>query len=73
MSIQTIYVYLPDEAVDVWCPVKAEDLGGNRFKIIDITPNNEKWQFLTGDIVRCESRKFEDGTTGLAAVKKLKQ
>ena len=53
-----IYVYLLDEGTDVWRPVQAEKLGNNLFRIISINPDpdDEKWQFSTGNIVKCEER-----------------
>ena len=73
MNVCEIHVYLQDEGVDVWRPVKAEKIGINKYKIIginDYDPSNEKWQFSPGDIVECEERKFADGKSGLIAVKK---
>jgi len=74
MDIVEINISLLDEGVDCWRPVKAQKLGENKYKIIGIDnydPDNEKWQFLPGDIVVCEINKFSGGETGLIAVKKL--
>jgi hypothetical protein len=38
MKINTIYVYLPKEAVDCWYPARAEYLGGDRYRILDEAP-----------------------------------
>lgn len=59
---ETIYVYLLDEGTDVWRPVEAEELGNNRYRIISKNnkPEDEKWEFMTGDIVRCESKVLKD-------------
>ena len=53
-----IYVYLLDEGTHVWRPVQAEKLSDSLFRIISINPDpkDEKWQFSTGDIVKCEER-----------------
>lgn len=69
-----IYVYLLDEGVDAWRPVKAIKIGLNRYKIIGINnynPDDEKWQFLPDDVVECEEKKFADGKSGLVAVRKV--
>ena len=61
----TVYVYLPDEAVDVWRPVQAEPLGKGRFRILSENedPEDEKWEFGTGDIVCCVEKTLVEGTT----------
>jgi hypothetical protein len=58
LSIETIYVYLPEEAVDVWRPVAAEHLEGDVYRIVDGPPSDEVWQFNQGDIVRCRARRL---------------
>jgi hypothetical protein len=76
-NIVTIYIYLPDEAVDVWRPVEAENLGNNLFRIISNNEDteDEKWEFNKGDIVICEKKKLS-GSSGQAermvAIKKHK-
>lgn len=54
----TIYVYLPDEAVDVWRPVIAERLGPDLFRIADSVPEDEQWEFLPGQMVRVRERRL---------------
>lgn len=65
----TIYVLLPDEAVDVWRPVVAEPLGENYFEIDDqpYDRGSERWQFEPGAHVVCEGRDLE-GEAVLVAV-----
>ena len=65
-----IYVFLLDEAVDVWRPVQASKIARDRYRIsLDIVvPEGEVWEFGPGDIVRCEDRLFEGGKRGLVAV-----
>ena len=65
----TIYVALLHEGVDVWRPVDAEDLGDGVFRILvhDVGPH-ERWAFAPGARVRCETRTFADGESGLVAV-----
>jgi len=57
----TVYVYLPDEAVDVWRPVKGTVLGPDIVRIDDIVPEDEIWEFLPGEIVRVRERRLSDG------------
>ncbi len=58
-----IHVCLLDEGTDCWRPVEATPLGDNRFKIISENndPEDEQWQFATGDIVRCEEQVKAEG------------
>jgi len=67
-----IYVELLDEAVNVWRPVDAEHIDGDKFRIVSNNPDpdDEHWQFKTGEIVRCRPRKFADGA-GLVAIERL--
>lgn len=70
-SIAQIYVALLDEGVDVWRPVQAERLSGNRYRILDqhYDRSIETWQFEPGDVVLCEMIESSDGRI-LAATKK---
>jgi hypothetical protein len=67
-----IYVYLLDEGTDVWRPVDAILLQESIYQINpdSAIPETEIWQFLPGDIVRCEEKRFIKGR-GLVAVEKL--
>jgi hypothetical protein len=66
--METIYVRLLDEAVDVWRPVTAEALGGERYRIIsdNTDPEDEKWEFQTGDVVHCVEKELMDGTKSIS-------
>lgn len=64
---RTIYVALLEEATDVWCPVKAEHIGGDVFRIVSTIPDGDVWQFQPGERVRCRENEFQDGTKGLVA------
>lgn len=71
-----IYIPLLDEGTPVWRPVMAERLDQERFIIIsqNFDPEDEKWQFSTGDTVRCEMKELTDGGTKiivLVAVEKI--
>ena len=66
----TIYVALLGEGVDVWRPVEARPLGGDRFRIIGVNADvsDETWEFPAGALVRCEPKKHEDGKIVMTAV-----
>jgi hypothetical protein len=61
MQTETIYIYLPDEAVDVWRPVQAEKLEADLYRVLGPVPEGEVWQFQPGSIVRVQSTRLEDG------------
>ncbi len=63
-DLTRIYVYLDNEGTDVWRPVDAEHLGGDRYRIVSANadPENERWRFATGDVVRCVVRTLCDAT-----------
>jgi hypothetical protein len=65
---ETIYIRLLDEGTDVWRPVHALRIEGNRFRILDSKPEDETWPVESGQFVRCEERTFSDGTVGLVAI-----
>jgi hypothetical protein len=71
-AITTIYVYLLDEGTDVWRPVDATCIKGDTYQINpeSAIPETETWQFLPGDIVRCEEQGFSDGKH-LVAIEKM--
>ena len=59
----TIYVLLPDEAVDVWRPVLAERLGASIFRIAEQEYNrsDERWEFGPGEVVCCKPMQLSEG------------
>lgn len=67
-----IYVQLIGEAVDVWRPVLAEVVGDRTFRIVgeNPSPETETWAFVTGETVRCQERRFTDGSVGLVPVER---
>ena len=65
----TIYVALKDEGVPVWRPVSATQIGPSRFCIGGSVPEHEVWEFQPGQIVECETHRFEEGASGLVAVR----
>jgi hypothetical protein len=64
----SVYVALLDEGVDVWRPVAAQHVHGDEYELCGTVPDEEVWQFQPGEVVRCETRRFSDGTSGLVAV-----
>ena len=68
-----IYVYLLDEGTDVWAPVDAERVGDDLYRIVseNSDPDDECWEFTTGEVVRCIPRIFSGGAQGLVAVARL--
>jgi len=63
MGTRTIYVYLPDEAVDVWRPVEAEELDSGLYHILGPVPEEEIWEFPPGSVVRVEMKTLAHGVT----------
>ena len=59
---QIIYVYLPEEAVDVWAPVDAELILDNVYRILDCRGEDDAVQFGKGDLVRCRWEKKMNGS-----------
>ncbi len=71
-NTRDIFVCLPCEGVDVWRPVAAIHLHDDVYKIpCEVAvPEDEKWQFLPGDTVRCAQRTLDEGPA-LVAVEKV--
>jgi len=63
-----IYVPLLNEGTDVWRPVEAEHVGDDRYRIIQEQSQDEDWPVARGDIVKCESHRFADGTFHLVVI-----
>jgi len=59
VKIETIYIELLDEGVEVWRPVKAERRQDGLFRILS-GPSDEAevWKFPKGSVVRCEEKTF---------------
>lgn len=66
---EEIFVRLLDEAVEVWRPVQARNLGSDRYLILEQPYNREieRWEFEPGDKVSCAMVPAEGGEI-LAAV-----
>jgi hypothetical protein len=61
MGTRTIYVYMPDERVDTWRPVEAEELESGRYRILGPVPEDEIWEFLPGSIVGVQMKTLMSG------------
>jgi hypothetical protein len=61
--METIYVALLDEGVDVWRPIQARHISSDIYLIesVNMNPSLEKWEFDTGDYVKCEEREIVNG------------
>jgi hypothetical protein len=72
-AVTTIYVSLKNEGTDCWRPVEAESAGDNTFRIVSVNvdPDDQEWEFCTGDLVRCEPRVLSGGLGCLVAVERL--
>jgi hypothetical protein len=57
----TIYVELLDENVDVWRPVAALHVRDGVYRLSDVAPEEERWAFPPGSLVRVEERELSDG------------
>ena len=66
-DLVTIYVHLPDEAVDCWRPVQAVPQGADLFRIVSVNHDpDESWAFPSGQLVRCEAKRLSEGTVLVA-------
>lgn len=58
----TIFVYMPEEAVDTWRPVEAAEESQSLYRLdTAAVPEGEVWEFPPGSRVRCETRELYDG------------
>jgi hypothetical protein len=64
---EIIYLPLLDEGTDCWRPVQAQKIKDDVYEICSMQPEDENWAFTAGCRVRCRSRKFSSGETGLVA------
>lgn len=61
MTAVVVHMPLLDEGTDCWRPVQAEHLHDDLYRIIGHAPNDECWQFATGDVVRCRRATLRNG------------
>lgn len=60
---ETIYVALLDEGTEVWRPVQAVRRADDTYHITSKNddPELEQWEFPSGSVVRCGTRRLSDG------------
>ncbi|MDX6694106.1 MAG: hypothetical protein QOF02_1709 [Blastocatellia bacterium] len=68
-DLTEIYVYHTDKESSR--AVDARHLRGNLYQIVTEKPEDEQWEFATGDKVRCMRRRFDDGTVEMMAYAKV--
>jgi hypothetical protein len=64
MTTTTVYVRLLDEGTDVFRPTEAEQRPDGTYKLLptrDYDPDDEHWEFLPGQVVRCEHMHLHGG------------
>ncbi len=68
-----VYVPLLNEGVDVWKPLKALHQKENIYKIVseNSSSSDELWQYNLNDLVKCKTKKFEDGKVALVAYERI--
>jgi len=62
-----IYIPLADQP-NVLRASEAKAVGNGQFSVAGPVAAGERWQFMPGELVECESRKLPDGSKGLVAV-----
>jgi NAD(P)H-flavin reductase len=62
-QVDTVFVSLLDEGVDVWRPVSAQHIRDDVYRIVGQPPDpgDEKWEFLPGQHVRCRLQQLSEG------------
>lgn len=67
----TIYIRLLDEGTEVFRPTSAESVEGSLFKVLptsDYDPEDERWEFVPGSVVKGEKRRL-DGDEVMVAIR----
>lgn len=69
-----LYIRLIRPEGGLWRPVEGVKVSETDYRVVsDISdPENQTWEFNTGDVVRCQNHVFADGATGLIAVEKIR-
>jgi hypothetical protein len=62
-----IYIPLAGQP-SVLRPSEAKAVGNGHFAVSGPVAAGERWQFMPGELVECESRTLPDGSKGLVAV-----
>ena len=64
-----VFVALLGEGTKVWRPVITRQIANDLYQILGPVPENEEWEFQPGQVVSCEFRNFQNGSSGLVAVR----
>jgi hypothetical protein len=56
-----IYLNLVGEGLNVLRTVRAENLGRDYYRIADIMPEGEQWEFTPGMVVHCRKKNLSNG------------
>lgn len=56
-----IYLNLVGEGLNVLRTVRAENLGRDYYRIADVMPEGEQWEFAPGMVVRCRKKNLSNG------------
>jgi hypothetical protein len=62
-----IYIPLADQPESLR-PSDAKPLGYGKFTVVGPVARGERWQYMPGEVVECESQTLPDGSKGLVAV-----
>lgn len=71
MDTTTIYVRLLDEGTDVFRPTQGESVREGVYRLLptqDYDPEDERWEFLPGQVVKCELVSLHGGERLVAKV-----
>jgi hypothetical protein len=70
---ETIFVRLPDEAVETYRPVQAEAIRSGVYRILEqpYSSTDELWEFVPGDVVLCHWVRDAHGGPFLLAIDKV--
>ena len=68
MASQEVFVRLLDEGVEVWRPVAAVRVADGIYRLTGARPEDERWEFESGAVVRCVPKELGDRSDGLVAV-----
>lgn len=73
ITMQTIYMPLLNEGVDVWRPVQAVKRSNGYYEVTskNDNPDDEIWAYKTGDIVSCELKEPDGKEKHLVIIKKI--
>jgi len=56
-----IYLNLVGEGLNVLRTVRAENLGRDYYRIADVMPEGEQWEFTPGQVVKCRKKSLSNG------------